>query len=716
MNDTSHLNRLIVTGKLDQNTPLEIVLDIAEAHGIDYSFINDPQDIIKLIDEINKENTWKLAKVKTDIDYEKMALFLNPYVNLSWDRNQLETGYLFYKSFSNPKEFSKLTPDFKYGNQIPNDINLLNGCIVYAACKYFNIELEQTDSIDNIVLKLRNFLASYEYILLSINNRLIDLDIKELLHVDYLIYDTLHKKSNESIKEIKSNSEDIQSKTAPIPKKSNESNSLNQIKEIRLDSKSEDNRGNQSISNPTENIQTIKPISNLTVDNINKKVNDTNSTVNRSIVPSSNKEHLTKDTIYKKIDSLSLTNKKETQSSSKSEDILGNASNLSIKASYIKPTYDELEKLSTDISIKYPNESALLSYKIVTHIDAIVIASLCYGYNLIDETDPLLTFNKIEKKEELPKRVLEFNGDYPMSMYKSAILRRFLIDRGYSNQEAESMNKRDLFELLQIMSLSNNFYSGICKPHKNSETPFDLNDIKVLSEDECVSFGSQGDYTIFTYKELYNLYSNKKVLQDPLKKDELLSNFNIKKLIKICDSKDEIKTSLRKLIIDLDNHQIDADNRIYEIINKIKEDKTETMQNAMEHFMRMLIDLSMNMRGWNGNSEYPIKNIHEMDEKLIDKRVNESLHNIDLYVENFPFPCGDILRLPLVKYQFGKYIRGDNHNGRTIKDRLDIIRNSQKDVYACIKLSSNWLVSSAYKYSKILGINPGFNIEEFKHV
>ena len=610
------LTRLFITGKLDIYTPLEVILSIADVHSIDYTYLeeeNNIENINKLIDEINNEKVDKINKLKRDEDYEKMAHFVNPDKNVIWNKEDLEISFNFLLTFADNRFYKDITPTFLFGLQTPDNPRSLNESVVYTVCKYYGIELDLYTQIDEMVYMLRYFLSNNELIISSISNKLLsnNLDNKKLLDIEYLIFKSVNK----------------------ILKPTKETHNSNIIE-----------------NTPPEIIQ--KEISNITKG--------------------------------------------------------------SSKFNYID--YQKLKKISDEINTYYPTEDSVLTYKIKSHEDAIVISSLIYGFDITNVENPLETYELIKTgKYEVP---IKFNNNFDINMYNIKFLKLLLKNEGYREDELQVLDKDDIYESLQIISLSNNFYHGKKRPLLYQETPVDNENISELDNNICISFGNSEGYVIYTYKELYKLYDNSKLLYEPidLKYKIPLSFYAIKKLTSLVrDSCPEnTRNNFHKLILNL----MDSFSTCDSILNKIKEDvnSDSTRKEVLINFMEILIKLSMNMRGWSGKGEYPIKDSHILESEHIDIRVGESLAQLEIYSDAYPDICKTILTLPLVKYHNGKYILGDDTNGRTLNDRLKIIKGPRNNTHSCIRLSSNWFASSLFKYCKFFGIDPKFNIEDLKHI
>lgn len=150
---------LNITGKLTESTPLFVVLEIADSMEISY---DKSKTISGIISEIHSKVPYTLNKPYKDIDYQKMALFVNPYVD--WDIVSLETATKYLLNFQNPDTYITITIDSKFGLQTPEYPNNIPNIIVYTLCKYYNLDLTIQTTEKELHDILHNFLKSRDMI------------------------------------------------------------------------------------------------------------------------------------------------------------------------------------------------------------------------------------------------------------------------------------------------------------------------------------------------------------------------------------------------------------------------------------------------------------------------------------------------------------------------------------------------------------------------
>lgn len=151
----------------------------------------------------------------------------------------------------------------------------------------------------------------------------------------------------------------------------------------------------------------------------------------------------------------------------------------------------------------------------------------------------------------------------------------------------------------------------------------------------------------------------------------------------------------------------------------------------IEKSLRSLLEAGMCMRGWKVSTSedfYPIKSADTVTpvgkQHLVDNECNNALH---IYKESLD-KCSKKLQnklknLPLVcvqitndKCDFKKSIH--ENDGVSVWDRYNIVLEGNKtnNMSSCIRMSSNWFVSSAYYYMVAIGLDKPFNIADLSKI
>lgn len=127
--------------------------------------------------------------------------------------------------------------------------------------------------------------------------------------------------------------------------------------------------------------------------------------------------------------------------------------------------------------------------------------------------------------------------------------------------------------------------------------------------------------------------------------------------------------------------------------------------------------LAMTMRGWDGVSEerFPVARTPLIQQNMVDLRVTQSWAQFEEIVREAGTLGQDFLDLPLIRWRGEFVVSRQRYEGRTIRERLEIIRrNSAQE--SCIRLSSNWLCATSHRISTALGLLPPFSIELLRDI
>lgn len=153
---------------------------------------------------------------------------------------------------------------------------------------------------------------------------------------------------------------------------------------------------------------------------------------------------------------------------------------------------------------------------------------------------------------------------------------------------------------------------------------------------------------------------------------------------------------------------------------------------SLEHFVRefgksqreqcmelltLLLRLSMTMRGWDGKSTsaYPVHSTPTLPQNLIDVNVTEAWTAFFGAVERFGNLGQRFLDLPLVRWRGEFIVSRLRAEGRTLRERLEIVRRNTTQE-SCIRLSSNWLCATVYRYMTAFQMVPPFSIELLRDI
>ena len=615
---------LTLTGRVSINTPIDVLIEISNAHDINFDYKKLQQSEIytnSLIDTINTTPVHSITYPLHPLDIKDMAIFINK--SCEWKLSQLNKAFSHLIGFFNQKSFSKIKPDFYFGLQTSNNPFTLNTCVIYTACHLFGLETKRNMSGEKLSSILRGYLLLPQSF---IKERIIhDLNQKVEQHQLINIWSNLNQNAYLSIN------------WTPFLAEHKKNNIYrNQLINF------------ESLDNATTSIRYIININNVDINNFKNKID--------AIVIAG---------LFYKMD-----------------------------ISNVNDPFRELLIIRKELHEKH--EGKLLS-----------------------------RINSRYKEIDSPYLDEVFNPKLPKSFYRKKQMKNLIQQEGID----PVYNKIDEYELLQTLYLIDTFFHGKMQNIKNKQTFIMYEDIEDLSFHSVVSYGirHQSMY-IFTYQELLDIFTKNKVFQNPASlKNEYFSDNAMKKLLYISKKKrylgeTMIEFNIRRnlthqiqLLQSIINNIGDKAKQLLEIYNK----SSMIIKSQINNAFNIFLELSMNMRGWIGSGPFPIKSASNYDQTNVDIRVSKSMGDFDQQCSKLGVIGERILNLPIVKFKYGIFSPSTSKDdGYSIKDRLYIVQHgvNSNNSSSCIRVTSNWFASTAYRYMNFLHHNPKFNIKELAHI
>lgn len=145
------LNALKITGKLNSDTPFLVLKRISEMHNLDntdYEYINQ-----KL-----SENSFKTVQRPYDSDdYQDMAEFINS--RHQWDKDSLvRTIEYIFNNYSGSR-YTQPDLNFEYGLPNSSSHKILDICILYRMCEHYGIKLNYENNLEDMANLLTLYLG-----------------------------------------------------------------------------------------------------------------------------------------------------------------------------------------------------------------------------------------------------------------------------------------------------------------------------------------------------------------------------------------------------------------------------------------------------------------------------------------------------------------------------------------------------------------------------
>ena len=192
--DSVPLSRLTITGPNYDYTPLCVLIEIADAHGIlyDESDFERPNFGKYLIDSISTTLTPNFEYQNT-VELKNLARFINK--NVLWPQSKLFMAYRFLMKFmKNDDPLLWIPNEWTVGLQTPTHPEAINACILYKTCIYHQLNVTFHTTINQMNYVVQMLRESSDSIFRRVRNYL-DRDVKRidliniLLHSSYEIKD-----------------------------------------------------------------------------------------------------------------------------------------------------------------------------------------------------------------------------------------------------------------------------------------------------------------------------------------------------------------------------------------------------------------------------------------------------------------------------------------------------------------------------------------------
>ena len=309
------------------------------------------------------------------------------------------------------------------------------------------------------------------------------------------------------------------------------------------------------------------------------------------------------------------------------------------------------------------------------------------------------------------------------------MLLELVTNEGVSDVE---IRNDDHYELLQLSYLSENFYLGEFPNIEPNSTPIDLDKPSDIPYGELLCYGQfNNKLRPVSINELSSLFTANQNFSSPFDSSKIFSKQAINKLkiisnssygpnsIKLSDNTINNRINLLTIINNIEYILHISDNPT-KMLSQFYINTSLTNKQIIQQLLTKLLHLGMYMRGWSGTGEYPLNKTTTPPSKDLEVSLNVT-QSISDY-ESLINCSGDIgftiNNLPLVLYKDNQYILSkDISDGLTIINRISIVKLGDKtsNMASCIRLTSNWICSSAHKYLYTIGIN-SFDIKNLRYI
>jgi hypothetical protein len=233
--------------------------------------------------------------------------------------------------------------------------------------------------------------------------------------------------------------------------------------------------------------------------------------------------------------------------------------------------------------------------------------------------------------------------------------------------------------------------------------------------------------------ELIQLFEVNQNFSSPFGSDSIFSSTSINKLkliarspsgsnptVRISQETVQVRSQLLDAIesIEILSRNLDEPSRQLSFAYRISDPDTKR---AIITALTNLLHLGMFMRGWSGSGNYPIRIAEVPLSRDMEVAVNvtDAIAKYESSCRSLGKIGTQINNLPLVLYKDSEYqVSTASYEGITIGERIQIVKGGDRisNVASCIRLSSNWLCSSAHKYMIAIGLSSPFDIFYLRHI
>lgn len=288
------------------------------------------------------------------------------------------------------------------------------------------------------------------------------------------------------------------------------------------------------------------------------------------------------------------------------------------------------------------------------------------------------------------------------------------------------------YEFIQWRAVACHFYSGVPQATTNTQTPIDLTDVTTLVSQDAVAYGNaEKGYAVMTWRELQQWLDTSHQASWPSVKGALeIDACALDQLERM--AKDRHWYPLVQAVRAVKEDASDEHKAVKTLVFDYHQASLEERQ-AVDTVLWAWLYFGMAMRGW--KAEPPVSSAGLAKAALYIK-VPFPLHDtdvepgdsLDLRIHRWSGVLYEALdactptwrtRLAGARLQLftdGHYVAAhDRDQGMTLEARLHLLTRTD-NVHACVRLSSNWMCSSAYYYLTQFGSDLPFPIRDLVRI
>lgn len=619
------LSRLAIIGYINRSVPLCVLIEIADAHGINYNEAdwNKPNFGHHLMEKIIQTPISIINNLNNASQLSYIVRFVNKH--RSWPQKKLIQAYNFIIKFTdNDDPLNKIPIDFIAGSQTPENPFSINACILYKTCLHYHLNVNVRTTINQMAYAIRLLRNNIESVMRQAK-LFVERDAKRIDLINILI------------------------------------------------------------TSPHE----IKDFDDMPVSEV----------IDYNVIPKINESYDLFLNIHNSLSDIRILQQKFEPTTHAGFVALA-AINYSIDISKARNTSREYKLLQLT------------------------------GGNGYDPGDKWIIY-WYHRNPGMFDLSITFNPLFPVNYYNKTRLVDMAKYQGYT--DGDILNT-DPYELLQLAHVSETFYQGEYPTMKSKETSINLEDVNDIPYGELLCYG-QIEIVLrpISITELIDTFNANENFSSPFQCDTVFTPTVINKLknilrlaigpvpsIALSQETIQLRATLLELInyIQLKTMSSDEPTRQFLTSYKNTDQKTKFL---IKNTLGCLLNIGMAMRGWLGGGDLPVSHAPVPPEKqgLVSIKVTEFIASFESMCRSLGKIGSQIKFLPIVLYKDGQYqISNDHNQGYTIEDRITIVKQGDKsgNVASCIRLSSNWVCSSAHKYITSLGLPAPFDIFKLSYI
>jgi hypothetical protein len=374
---------------------------------------------------------------------------------------------------------------------------------------------------------------------------------------------------------------------------------------------------------------------------------------------------------------------------------------------------------------------------LITDEEAIVTAFRKNGLDISSSTCPSRELIQLQTKQRF---IMDDNfvSNYKLNpvyydinrFWKSHLSSLYLERNITSLLNNECVNHSDISDPKQFLyetTLTKGIYQGLIPGCKYTETYIYKIPFEEINPKYIISYGIMDNcsFLAFTPEEIIDFLNTHKDFRDFSNQGEVMTDRNIKKMTTICKNFPQEKpfSDLLKTIRDIKMLGKVIDSKMKEFMVHLQKSGDGTKGEVSAIFKRLL-DLGMYMRGWDGGTEYPLteekcrnyaERYDEIETIVLEKmrELNESINALSDTTKIL------VKSLPLIKLseKDKSYYRSTNYEeGLSFYERLMLISTNPDSIHACLRLSSNYIISSSQYYNALINNRNFIDINKLEFI